>query len=63
MGGIIIIMVIVIFSLLMVKLNNIYIILFLVFMLWMGIIGFVDDYIKVFCKNKEGLYGKFKVLG
>ena len=63
MGGIIIIMAIVIPSLLMAKLNNIYIILLLVATLWMGIIGFVDDYIKVFRKNKDGLHGKFKVLG
>lgn len=63
MGGVIIIMAIVIPCLLMAKLNNIYIILLLVSTLWMGSIGFVDDYIKVFRKNKEGLHGKFKVLG
>ena len=63
MGGIIIIMAIVIPCLLMAKLNNIYIILLLVSTLWMGSIGFVDDYIKVFRKNKDGLHGKFKILG
>lgn len=63
MGGVIIIMAIVIPSLLMAKLNNIYIILLLVATLWMGVIGFVDDYIKVFRKNKDGLHGKFKILG
>lgn len=63
MGGVIIIMAIVIPCLLMAKLNNIYIILLLVSTLWMGSIGFVDDYIKVFRKNKDGLHGKFKVLG
>lgn len=63
MGGVIIIMAIMIPCLLMAKLNNIYIILLLVATLWMGVIGFVDDYIKVFRKNKDGLHGKFKILG
>ena len=63
MGGIIILGSILIPSLLFAKLDNIYIIMMLVTTLWLGIIGFVDDYIKVFKKNKEGLAGKFKVLG
>ncbi|WP_017731845.1 phospho-N-acetylmuramoyl-pentapeptide-transferase [Nafulsella turpanensis] len=63
MGGIIIIAAIVIPALLFAKLDNIYIILVVVSTLWMGFIGFLDDYIKVFRKNKEGLAGKFKVVG
>ncbi len=63
MGGIIIIMAILIPTLLIADLNNIYIILMLLATTWMGIIGFIDDYIKVFRKNKEGLSGKFKILG
>lgn len=63
MGGIIIIMAILIPSLLLARLNNVYIIVMLVTTVWMGTIGFIDDYIKVFLKNKEGLSGKFKILG
>ena len=63
MGGIIIILATLIPSILLAKLDNIYVILLLVTTLWMGFIGFLDDYIKVFKKNKEGLKGKFKVLG
>ena len=63
MGGVIIILAIVIPTLLFAKLENIYIILLLISTLWLGVIGFLDDYIKVFKKNKEGLKGKFKVLG
>ncbi|WP_445748818.1 phospho-N-acetylmuramoyl-pentapeptide-transferase [Polaribacter sp.] len=63
MGGIIIILATLIPAILLAKLDNIYVILLLVTTLWMGFIGFVDDYIKVFKKNKEGLKGKFKVLG
>ncbi|WP_405383742.1 phospho-N-acetylmuramoyl-pentapeptide-transferase [Maribacter sp. LLG6340-A2] len=63
MGGIIIIMATLIPVLLFARLENIYIILLVFTMLWMGAIGFLDDYIKVFKKNKEGLQGKFKVLG
>ncbi len=63
MGGIIIIAAIFIPSLLLAKLNNIYIILMLITTLWLGTIGFLDDYIKVFKKDKEGLKGKFKVIG
>src|SRR5476651_2290418 len=63
MGGIIIIMGIVIPTLLFAKLDNIYIIMMLVTTVWLGAIGFLDDYIKVFKKNKEGLAGKFKIIG
>jgi len=63
MGGIIIIMAIVIPTLLFAQLSNIYIILLVFSALWMGIIGFIDDYLKVKKKNKDGLRGKFKVLG
>lgn len=63
MGGIIIIIAILIPVLLLTKLDNIYIILMLVTTLWLGFIGFVDDYIKVIRKNKSGLSGKLKVVG
>ncbi len=63
MGGIIIISAIVIPTLLFAQLTNVYIWLLIVAALWMGAIGFLDDYLKVKKKNKEGLRGKFKVLG
>jgi phospho-N-acetylmuramoyl-pentapeptide-transferase len=63
MGGVIIIMAIIIPCLLMADLSNVYIILMLITTIWMAAIGFLDDYIKVFRKNKEGLAGKFKILG
>ncbi|MBE9519141.1 MAG: phospho-N-acetylmuramoyl-pentapeptide-transferase [Bacteroidetes bacterium] len=63
MGGIIILASIIIPVLLFANLTNIYIILMLVATVWMGLIGFLDDYIKVFKKNKKGLRGKFKVIG
>ena len=63
MGGIIIIASILIPVLLFAKINNIYIILMIFTTIWMGIIGFIDDYIKVFRKNKKGLRGIFKVIG
>lgn len=63
MGGIIIILATLVPVLLLAKLDNIYIILLVVTTFWMGTIGFIDDYIKKFKKNKEGLNGKFKVLG
>ncbi|MDG1804863.1 phospho-N-acetylmuramoyl-pentapeptide-transferase [Flavicella sp.] len=63
MGGLIIIFATLIPVLLFAKVDNIYIIILLVTTLWMGSIGFLDDYIKVFKKDKEGLKGKFKVLG
>ncbi|MDA3780374.1 MAG: phospho-N-acetylmuramoyl-pentapeptide-transferase [Bacteroidales bacterium] len=63
MGGIIILASIIIPTLLFGDLKNIYVILMLITTIWMGIIGFIDDYIKVFKKNKKGLAGKFKILG
>jgi len=63
MGGLIIIAAIVIPTLLFARLNNIYILLMLISTLWLGAIGFLDDYIKVFRKDKQGLQGKFKILG
>ncbi|MCB0408882.1 MAG: phospho-N-acetylmuramoyl-pentapeptide-transferase [Flavobacteriales bacterium] len=63
MGGLIILASILIPTLLFAKLDNIYIILMLVSTVMLGAIGFIDDYIKVFKKNKEGLAGKFKVMG
>ncbi len=63
MGGLIIIAAIVIPTLLFAKLHNIYIVLMLVSTIWLGLIGFLDDYIKVFRKNKEGLQGRFKIVG
>ena len=63
MGGVIIIISILIPVLLFAKLSNIYIILMIITTLWLGCIGFLDDYIKVFKKDKEGLSGKFKIVG
>ncbi|MCD6112192.1 MAG: phospho-N-acetylmuramoyl-pentapeptide-transferase [Bacteroidales bacterium] len=63
MGGLIILGAIIIPTLLFAKLDNIYIIIILISTIWLGIIGFIDDYIKVFKKNKKGLRGKFKILG
>ena len=63
MGGIIIIIGTIVPVLLLSKFNNIYIILLLFTTLWMGIIGFIDDYIKIFKNNKKGLKGGFKVIG
>ena len=63
MGGLIILNAIVIPTLLFAKLDNIYIILMLFTTVWLGMIGFADDYIKVFKKNKKGLSGKYKVIG
>jgi phospho-N-acetylmuramoyl-pentapeptide-transferase len=63
MGGLIIISAIVIPTLLFAKLHNVYIILMLVSTVWLGLIGFLDDYIKVFKKDKEGLAGRFKIMG
>lgn len=63
MGGLIIIAAITVPTLLFAQLDNIYIILLLISTVWMGLIGFLDDYIKVFKKNKEGLHGRFKVVG
>jgi len=63
MGGVIIIFATLIPALLLAKLDNIYIILLVITTLWMGLIGFIDDYIKVFKKDKGGLKGRFKILG
>lgn len=63
MGGVIIIIATLIPVLLFAKLDNIYIQLLILTTLWMGVIGFLDDYIKVFKKDKEGLKGRFKVIG
>jgi len=63
MGGLIILAAIVIPTLLFARLDNIYTILLLISTVWMGAIGFLDDYIKVFKKDKRGLAGKFKVIG
>lgn len=63
MGGIIILASIIIPTILFAKLENVYIILMLVTTVWLGLIGFVDDYIKIFKKNKAGLAGWFKVAG
>ncbi|MGB1089556.1 MAG: phospho-N-acetylmuramoyl-pentapeptide-transferase [Schleiferiaceae bacterium] len=63
MGGVIILLAIVLPTVLWAKLDNIYIILMLISTLWMGAIGFLDDYIKVFKKDKKGLRGIFKVIG
>jgi phospho-N-acetylmuramoyl-pentapeptide-transferase len=63
MGGIIILASIIIPTLLFAKLGNVYIILMLITTVWLGLIGFLDDYIKIFRKHKEGLAGKFKIAG
>ncbi|OUW76282.1 MAG: phospho-N-acetylmuramoyl-pentapeptide-transferase [Flavobacteriaceae bacterium TMED208] len=63
MGGLIIIFSTLMPVLLLARLDNIYIILLLITLIWMGFIGWLDDYIKIFKKNKEGLQGRFKVVG
>lgn len=63
MGGIIIILAILVPTLLFAKLDNVYIILLIISTLWLGLIGFLDDYIKVFKKDKQGLAGRFKIIG
>jgi phospho-N-acetylmuramoyl-pentapeptide-transferase len=63
MGGVIILASIIIPTLLFARLGNIYIILMLITTVWLGLIGFLDDYIKIFKKNKEGLAGRFKIAG
>ena len=63
MGGLIILAAIIIPTLLFAKLENIYIQVMLISTVWLGFIGFIDDYIKVFRKDKKGLAGKFKILG
>jgi len=63
MGGIIIIAAILIPTLLFAKIHNVYVVLLIATTVWLGLIGFIDDYIKVFKKNKEGLAGRFKIVG
>ena len=63
MGGVIIIIAILVPTLLLANLTNTYILLMLITTVWLGLIGFLDDYIKVFRKNKEGLSGRFKIVG
>lgn len=63
MGGLIILSAIIIPTILFARLDNIYIVLLLISTVWLGAIGFLDDYIKVFKKNKKGLHGKAKVIG
>jgi phospho-N-acetylmuramoyl-pentapeptide-transferase len=63
MGGLIILAAILVPTLLFAKLNNVYVLLILFSTIWLGLIGFVDDYIKVFLKDKKGLAGSFKVMG
>lgn len=63
MGGLIIILATLVPVFLLAKLDNIYIIILIVTTLWMGAIGFIDDYIKIFKKNKDGLKGRFKIIG
>ncbi|MGE8512480.1 MAG: phospho-N-acetylmuramoyl-pentapeptide-transferase, partial [Chryseobacterium culicis] len=63
MGGLIIILATIIPVLLFTRITNVYIVLLLVSMFWMGAIGFLDDYLKKIKKNKDGLSGKFKIVG
>lgn len=63
MGGLIILGAILLPTLLFARLENVYIILIVISTIWLGLVGFLDDYIKVFKKNKEGLAGRFKILG
>jgi len=63
MGGLMILMGILVPTLLLANLSNVYVLLMIITTVWMGVIGFVDDYIKVFRKNKEGLAGRFKIVG
>jgi phospho-N-acetylmuramoyl-pentapeptide-transferase len=63
MGGIMILLGILVPTLLFANITNIYVILMIITTIWLGVIGFVDDYIKVFKKNKEGLAGRFKIVG
>ncbi len=63
MGGLIILAAILVPTLLFAKLDNVYVITMIIATIWLGFIGFLDDYIKVFKKNKKGLAGKFKVIG
>jgi len=63
MGGVIIISAILLPTLLFARVENVYILMMLLSTIWLGLVGFIDDYIKVFKKNKEGLSGRFKIMG
>lgn len=63
MGGVLILSAIIIPTLLFAKLNNVYVVTMLITTIWLGLFGFIDDYIKVFKKNKRGMPGKYKVVG
>ncbi len=63
MGGIIIIIAILIPTLLLADITNTYVLLMIITTIWMGLIGFVDDYLKIYRKNKDGLKGRFKIVG
>ena len=63
MGGFIILLGILVPTILLCRLNNIYVVIMLITSIWMGLIGFIDDYIKVFKNNKKGLAAKFKIIG
>jgi phospho-N-acetylmuramoyl-pentapeptide-transferase len=63
MGGVVIIAAIVLPTILLARVTNVYVLLMLISTIWCGVIGFIDDYIKVFKKNKEGLAGRFKIVG
>jgi phospho-N-acetylmuramoyl-pentapeptide-transferase len=63
MGGVVIIAAILIPTILLARVTNVYVLLMIISTLWCGMIGFIDDYIKVFKKNKEGLAGRFKIVG
>ena len=63
MGGLIILAAILIPTLLFAKLNNVYVLLMIFSTIWLGLIGFIDDYIKIYKKDKAGLAGRFKIIG
>jgi len=63
MGGVVIIAAILIPTILLARVTNVYVLLMIISTVWCGMIGFIDDYIKVFKKNKEGLAGRFKIVG
>ena len=63
MGGLIILLAILVPCLLLARLDNVYILIMVLTTVWMGVIGFIDDYIKIFKKNKQGLKAKFKLFG
>ncbi len=63
MGGLIILAAIIIPTLLLTRLDNVYIVTMMIPTIWLGLIGFIGDYIKVFKKDKKGLAGKFQIMG